>query len=276
MSACTHDCSSCAESCAERQEPQSLLKAPNPNSRIGKVYGVVSGKGGVGKSMVTGQLAVTMRRRGHQVGILDADITGPSIPRMFGVHERAMSSEAGMLPCLSSTGIQLMSINLLLDRETDPVIWRGPIIGGVAQQFWTDVVWDCDYLFVDMPPGTGDVVLSVFQSVPLDGILIVSSPQDLVGMVVEKAVRMAELMEVPTIGLIENMSWLVCPDCKQKIYPFGQGKSAEAAARHKLQLLAQIPIEPSLASLSDTGRMEDFQGDWLDEIAKHLEENRTG
>ena len=191
MSECTHNCSTCGESCSERATPQSLRKAPHPESRIGKVFGVVSGKGGVGKSMVTSQLAVTMQRRGFKSGVMDADITGPSIPKAFGVHDKAVGSQTGLCPCVSRTGVELMSINLLLEDETDPVIWRGPVIGGVVQQFWTDVVWDVDYLFVDMPPGTGDVPLSVFQSIPLDGIVIVTSPQDLVTMVVEKAVKMA-------------------------------------------------------------------------------------
>ena len=250
MSECTHDCSSCGESCASR-EPQSLLKAHHADAHVGKVYGIVSGKGGVGKSMVTSQLAVTMRRRSYQVGILDADITGPSIPK---------------------TGIQVMSINLLLENETDPVIWRGPVISGVVQQFWTDVLWNCDYLFVDMPPGTGDVSLSVFQSIPLDGIIIVASPQDLVGMVVEKAVKMAEMMNVPIVGLVENMSYVACPDCGKKIYLFGEGKTAQAAAAHNLPLLAEMPIDPALASLTDAGSIEDFQGDWLKTVADRLAE----
>ena len=213
MSECTHDCSTCGESCSERQEPQSLLKEHHPEAHIGKVFGIVSGKGGVGKSMVTSQLAVTMRRRGHQVGILDADVTGPSIPKAFGIHGQATGSEAGLYPMVSKTGIQVMSTNLLLPNETDPVIWRGPVISGVVQQFWTDVLWNCDYLFVDMPPGTGDVSLSVFQSIPLDGIVIVASPQELVSMVVEKAVKMAEMMEVPIVGLVENMSYVTCRSC---------------------------------------------------------------
>ena len=259
---CTHDCSSCGESCASR-EPQSLLKAHHADAHVGKVYGIVSGKGGVGKSMVTSQLAVTMRRRGYQVGILDADITGPSIPKAFGIHDRAMGTENALIPSVSKTGIQVMSINLLLENETDPVIWRGPVISGVVQQFWTDVLWNCDYLFVDMPPGTGDVSLSVFQSIPLDGIIIVASPQDLVGMVVEKAVKMAEMMNVPIVGLVENMSYVACPDCGKKIYLFGEGKTAQAVAAHNLPLLAEMPIDPALASLTDAGSIEDFQGDWL-------------
>ena len=221
MAECTHDCSTCGEACAERTAPQDLRQPHNPNARVGKVFGVVSGKGGVGKSMVTSQLAVLSRRKGHKTGILDADITGPSIPKAFGVHERAMGDERGMLPVETRTGIQLMSVNLLLDDETDPVLWRGPIIGGVATQFWTDVIWDVDYLFVDMPPGTGDVALTVFQSLPLDGIIVVASPQELVSMVVEKAVKMAERMDIPIVGVVENMSYLLCPDCGKEIPLFG-------------------------------------------------------
>ena len=271
MSECTHDCSTCGENCGERTEPQSFLKQPNPAARIGKVYGVVSGKGGVGKSMVTSQLAVLARRAGKKVGILDADITGPSIPKAFGVHDRALGDERGMLPVLTKTGIELMSINLLLDNETDPVVWRGPVIGGVVTQFWTDVIWDVDYLFVDMPPGTGDVPLSIFQSIPLDGILIVASPQELVSMVVEKAVKMAEMMEVPIVGLVENMSYVACPDCGKKIYLFGQGKTAQAAERHHLPVLAEMPIDPALAALTDAGDIESFQGAWLEAAADKLE-----
>ena len=271
MSECTHNCSTCGESCGERQEPQSLLKEHNPHARVGKVYGIVSGKGGVGKSMVTSQLAVTMRRRGYEVGVLDADVTGPSIPKAFGIHERAEGSGDGIYPCCSRTGIQVMSTNLLLEHETDPVIWRGPVISGVVQQFWTDVLWNCDYLFVDMPPGTGDVSLSVFQSIPLDGIIIVASPQELVSMVVEKAVKMAEMMEVPIVGLVENMSYVSCPDCGKKIHLFGEGKTAEAAARHGLPVLAEMPIDPALASLTDAGNIEAFQGSWLDAAADRLE-----
>ena len=271
MSECTHDCSSCGESCGERTQPQSLMKDMNENARVGKVFGVVSGKGGVGKSMVTSQLAVLMRRKGYEVGVLDADVTGPSIPKAFGVHARAMADERGMLPVPSGGGIQLMSVNLLLDNETDPVLWRGPVIGGVVTQFWTDVVWDVDYLFVDMPPGTGDVALSVFQSLPLDGIIIVASPQELVSMVVEKAVKMAEMMEVPIVGVVENMSYLSCPDCGKKLHLFGEGKTAEAAARHNLPVLAEMPIDPALAALVDAGEIESFQGSWLDAAADLLE-----
>ena len=271
MSECTHDCSTCGESCADRTQPQSFLKEHNPAARVGKVFGVVSGKGGVGKSMVTSQLAVLMARKGYKVGVLDADVTGPSIPKAFGVHQRAMADDRGMLPVPTAGGIQLMSVNLLLDNETDPVLWRGPVIGGVVTQFWTDVVWDVDYLFVDMPPGTGDVALSVFQSLPLDSIIIVASPQELVSMVVEKAVKMAEMMDIPIVGVVENMSYLICPDCGKEIPLFGQGKTQAAAEAHSLKLLARMPIDPKLAELADAGRIEDFQGQWLTPVADVLE-----
>ena len=271
MSECTHDCSTCGESCADRTQPQSFLKEHNPAARVGKVFGVVSGKGGVGKSMVTSQLAVLMARKGYKVGVLDADVTGPSIPKAFGVHQRAMADDRGMLPVPTAGGIQLMSVNLLLDNETDPVLWRGPVIGGVVTQFWTDVVWDVDYLFVDMPPGTGDVALSVFQSLPLDGIIIVASPQELVSMVVEKAVKMAEMMDIPIVGVVENMSYLICPDCGKEIPLFGQGKTQAAAEAHSLKLLARMPIDTKLAELADAGRIEDFQGQWLTPVADVLE-----
>lgn len=270
MSECTHNCSTCGESCGERKEPQSFLKAHHPDSRVGKVYGIVSGKGGVGKSMVTSQLAVALSRRGCKVGIMDADVTGPSIPKAFGIRDKAVGTERGLFPCVSKHGIEVMSINLLLDDETDPVIWRGPVIGGVVTQFWTDVIWDVDCLLVDMPPGTGDVPLNVFQSIPLNGIVIVTSPQDLVSMVVEKAVKMAEKMAVPIVGLVENMSYVVCPDCGKKLYLFGEGKSAEAAGRHGLPLLAQMPVDPRLAALADAGRIEEFEGSWLENVVDAL------
>ena len=271
MSECTHDCSSCGSNCSERTEPQSFLKEKNAHARVGKVFGVVSGKGGVGKSMVTSQLAVMMQRKGYSVGILDADITGPSIPKAFGAHTRAMADDRGMIPVSSGNGIQLMSVNLLLEKETSPVLWRGPVIAGVVTQFWTDVIWDVDYLFVDMPPGTGDVALSVFQSLPLDGIIIVASPQELVSMVVEKAVNMAEMMNVPIVGLVENMSYIVCPDCGKELHIFGEGKTQAAADAHGLELLARMPIDPALASLVDAGRIEDFQGEWLQCVADKVE-----
>ncbi|MBQ2830875.1 MAG: Mrp/NBP35 family ATP-binding protein [Oscillospiraceae bacterium] len=271
MSECTHNCSTCGESCGERTEPQSLRKEHHPAARVGKVYGIVSGKGGVGKSMVTSQLAVTMRRRGHKVGIMDADVTGPSIPRSFGISDRATGMDNCFYPCLSKEGTQLMSMNLLLDNETDPVLWRGPILGGVVQQFWTDVLWDVDYLFIDMPPGTGDVPLSVFQSIPLDGIIIVTSPQELVSMVVEKAVNMAELMHVPIVGLVENMSYVSCPDCGKKVFLFGESKTEAAAERHGLEIIARLPIDPALTALVDSGEIERFEGTWLDHAADIIE-----
>ena len=271
MSECTHDCSTCGESCSERQEPQSLLKEHHPEAHIGKVFGIVSGKGGVGKSMVTSQLAVTMRRRGHQVGILDADVTGPSIPKAFGIHGQATGSEAGLYPMVSKTGIQVMSTNLLLPNETDPVIWRGPVISGVVQQFWTDVLWNCDYLFVDMPPGTGDVPLTVFQSLPVDGIIIVTSPQELVGMIVAKAVNMAKKMDIPIVGVVENMSYLECPDCGKRISVFGEGHVEEIAAEHGIKVLAQIPIDPAIAQMVDAGRVEYLEMPWFDEAVKAVE-----
>ena len=269
-------------SSCSNQAPQGQATIPMPAAMQNKVLTqnlkdvrhklfVMSGKGGVGKSMVTSQLAVSLRRKGYRVGIFDADITGPSIPKAFGMHEKAVGTENALLPCVSSTGIEVMSINLLLDDETDPVIWRGPVIGGVVTQFWTDVLWDVDYLLVDMPPGTGDVTLSVFQSIPLSGIVVVASPQELVGMVVEKAVKMAEKMAVPIVGLVENMSYLVCPDCGRKIYLFGEGKSAEAAKKHGIPLLAQMPIDPQLAALTDEGRIEEFKGDWLADAVTALE-----
>ena len=270
MSECTHDCSTCGESCSERQEPQSLLKEHHPEAHIGKVFGIVSGKGGVGKSMVTSQLAVTMRRRGHQVGILDADVTGPSIPKAFGIHGQATGSEAGLYPMVSKTGIQVMSTNLLLPNETDPVIWRGPVISGVVQQFWTDVLWNCDYLFVDMPPGTGDVPLTVFQSLPVDGILIVTSPQELVSMIVAKAVNMAKKMNIPILGLVENMSYLECPDCGKKISVFGESHIDEIAKEHELPVLAKLPIDPVIAKHVDEGLVEYLEESWMDEAAKKV------
>ena len=257
MSECNHDCGSCGESCSERT-PGSMLAKLHEGSTVKKVIGVVSGKGGVGKSMVTSQLAVTMQRRGYRTAVLDADITGPSIPKAFGLTEKAGGTESALFP--------------VLENDTDPVLWRGPIIGSVVTQFWTDVLWDnVDYMFVDMPPGTGDVALSTFQSLPVDGIVIVASPQELVGMVVEKAVRMAEMMDVPILGIVENMSYIVCPDCGKKIALFGESRSEEAAARHGLDLLAEMPIDPKLASLVDAGKIEDFEGDWMSGVADAVE-----
>ena len=257
MSECTHDCSTCGADCASRSgEPKSLLEPQNASSNVKKVIAVVSGKGGVGKSLVTGLAAVLTQRVGKQAAILDADITGPSIPKMFGVHERAMGSDEGILPVESRTGIRLMSINLLLENETDPVIWRGSLISGTVKQFWTDVCWgDVDCLYVDMPPGTGDVPLTVFQSLPVDGIIIVASPQELVGMVVEKAVNMARMMKIPVLGLVENMSWIACPDCGKKIYLFGESGTGAVADAYGIQHTASLPVLPELAAISDAGRI---------------------
>lgn len=272
MSNCNHDCGSCGKECGERQGGSPFqIKPLREGCRVGKVYGVVSGKGGVGKSMVTSQLAVSMRREGYQVAVLDADVTGPSIPKAFGVHTQAMSDGEALLPVSTRSGIQLMSVNLLLENETDPVIWRGPVIGGVVQQFWGDVLWqDVDYMFVDMPPGTGDVALNVFQTLPVDGVIIVASPQELVSMVVEKAVKMAQMMHIPILGLVENMSYVACPDCGRKIYLFGEGKTEEAAAKYGLPLLAKMPIDPQLAKLVDDGAIESFEGHWLDGVVEAI------
>ena len=272
MSDCNHDCSSCGKDCGEREGGSPFqIKPLHEGCRVGKVYGVVSGKGGVGKSMVTSQLAVSVRREGYNVAVLDADITGPSIPKAFGVHTRADGTADAIIPVSTMTGIQLMSVNLLLENETDPVIWRGPVIGGVVQQFWTDVLWqDVDYMFVDMPPGTGDVALNVFQTLPVDGIIVVASPQELVSMVVEKAVKMAQMMDIPIVGLVENMSYMTCPDCGKKLYPFGEGKTEEAAAKYGLPVLAKMPIDPALAKLVDDGAIETFEGDWLQDVVKKI------
>ena len=264
MSECSHDCSNCSANCASRQ-PQDLHEKPHAMSRIGKVIGIVSGKGGVGKSLVTALTAVSVQRTGHTVGIMDADITGPSVPKMFGITARAEGDENGLYPVRSKLGTDLMSVNLLLENPADPVIWHGPVIAGVVKQFWTDVVWgDDEYLFVDMPPGTGDVPLTVFQSLPVDGILVVTTPQELVSMIVEKAVKMAKLMNIPILGIIENMSYAECPDCGKKIHVFGESKLDEVAKEFGLPVLGRIPMNPKLAAACDKGMIELFEGDWLD------------
>ena len=264
MSECTHDCSTCGEACASRQ-PQDMHEKPHELSKIGKVIAVVSGKGGVGKSLVTALTAVSVQRTGHTVGILDADITGPSVPKMFGVTARAEADDQAIYPVRSKLGTDIMSVNLLLENPSDPVIWRGPVIAGAVKQFWTDVIWgDDDYLFVDMPPGTGDVPLTVFQSIPVDGILIVTTPQELVSMIVEKAVKMAETMNIPILGLIENMSYAECPDCGKHIPVFGESRIDEIALTHHLPVLGKIPMNPKLSGACDAGLVELFEGDWLD------------
>ena len=269
MSECTHDCSSCSSNCASRNQPQDLHEPPHPLSHIKKVIGVVSGKGGVGKSMTSAMLATLLRRRDYSVGVLDADVTGPSIPKLFGIHGRALADENGCWPIKSRTGIDVMSVNLLLDNEEDPVVWRGPVIAGAVKQFWQEVIWkDVDFLFVDMPPGTGDVPLTVFQTLPVDGIIIVSSPQELVGMIVGKAVQMAQMMHVPTLGIVENMSYAVCPDCGRHIQVFGDSHVDETGAKYGLPVLAKMPIDPELAKEADAGMIETFAGDYLDGAAQ--------
>lgn len=264
---CTHDCSNCSAACSSRDAaPQH--DAPNPNSSVKKVIGVVSGKGGVGKSMTSAMLAVSMRRLGFKAGVLDADITGPSIPRLFGVKGPATGDGESINPVSSRTGVEIMSINLLLDDPEAPVVWRGPVIAGAVKQFWQEVVWDVDFLFVDMPPGTGDVPLTVFQTLPVDGIVIVSSPQELVGMIVGKAVQMAQMMHVPILGLVENMSYAVCPDCGKHINVFGDSHVDEIADKYKLPVLAKMPIDPELAKEADAGMIEMFAGDYLDNAAQ--------
>lgn len=270
MSECTHDCSTCQENCGERQE-QDLRAKLNPAASVKKVIAVVSGKGGVGKSMVTSSLAVMMQRRGFSTAILDADVTGPSIPKIFGVTGRAQGTELGIDPRLTSKGTEIMSVNLLLEHTDDPVVWRGPVIAGTVKQFWSDVVWGAvDYMFVDMPPGTGDVPLTVFQSLPVDGIVIVTSPQDLVSMIVKKACKMAKLMNIPVVGIVENMSYLICPDCGKKIDIFGHSKLEEVAKETGLDILGRMPIDPKLAELCDEGRIEEMSVEYLESAVDKL------
>ena len=266
---CTHDCSTCSASCASREAPESLLEPMNPHSDVRSVIAVVSGKGGVGKSLVTALMACKMHRADQNVAILDADITGPSIPKVFGLDDaRAEGSEAGILPKLSKGGIEMMSVNLLLEDTGAPVIWRGPVIAGVVKQFWSEVCWgDVDYMFVDMPPGTGDVPLTVFQSLPVKGIILVTSPQELVGMIVEKAVRMAEMMNVPVLGIVENMSYYECPDCGKRHSIFGESHLDEIAARHGISNIARLPIDPAISAACDEGRIESLDAPWLDTFA---------
>ena len=270
---CSHNCAECHSDCNERTAPQSLLEPLNKNSSVKKVIGVVSGKGGVGKSLVTSMLAVLAQRKGYQAAILDADITGPSIPKVFGVHGKVFGNEAGIFPAESKCGTKIMSINLLLANEGDPVVWRGPVIAGAVKQFWSEVNWEqVDYMFVDMPPGTGDVPLTVFQSLPLDGIVVVTSPQELVEMIVEKAVKMAGLMDIPVLGLVENMAYFECPTCHDKHYIFGQSHIDDLAGRYQIKSTAQLPLAPALADLCDHGDIEAFEGNWLDNILERITE----
>ncbi|HIQ83905.1 MAG TPA: Mrp/NBP35 family ATP-binding protein [Candidatus Pullichristensenella stercorigallinarum] len=263
---CTHDCGSCSADCASRTAD--FRAEQNQHSNVKKVIGIVSGKGGVGKSLVTSLLAVTARRRGYETAILDADITGPSIPKAFNVHEQLMGTDDGVIPAQTKTGIRLVSLNLLLENETDPVVWRGPIIAGTVKQFWTDVMWgDVDFMFVDMPPGTGDVPLTVFQSLPVDGVILVTSPQELVGMIVKKAARMAEMMNVPVLGLVENMSGFQCDQCGKVHDIFGASHAEAVAKELGIPVCARLPINPKLAAACDKGMVELFEGDWLEKIA---------
>lgn len=273
MSECGgQSCSSCGQGCgSEEQKPKSLLVEPHELSQIKRVIGVVSGKGGVGKSLVTSLMAIQMKKKGFDAAILDADITGPSIPRIFGINKKAEATEQGLIPAVTKTGIKLMSINLLVPNDTDPVIWRGPIIADAAKQFWADVMWGkVDYMFVDMPPGTGDVPLTVFQSLPLDGIIVVTSPQELVSMIVSKAVKMAGIMNIPILGIVENMSYITCPDCGKEIKVFGESHLEEIAEKFSLRILGKLPIDPALASACDKGTLESVEAPWLEEAATTL------
>ena len=271
MSECTHDCSTCGKECADRTA-ESFRKSLRPGASVKKVIAVVSGKGGVGKSLVTCLMASEMQRRGHNCAVLDADITGPSVPKSFGVHEHCMGTDEYLFPVTTHTGIQLMSMNLILENETEPVVWRGPVIAGAVTQFWTDVMWrDVDYMFVDMPPGTGDVPLTVFQSLPVDGIVIVTTPQDLVGMIVEKAVHMAELMNVPVLGLVENMSYFKCPDCGKEHAIFGESKVEALAKQYGIAHYARLPIDPVITAMVDAGEVESVSGEHIAPIVDVIE-----
>ena len=269
---CTHDCSTCGASCSSRK-PESLLEPQNKLSNVRRVIGIVSGKGGVGKSLVTSSLSVAMKRRDYRTAVLDADITGPSIPKVFGLAPGSVKgSEDGMFPSMTKSGIEVMSVNLLLSDESAPVVWRGPVIAGMVKQFWTDVIWnEVDYMFVDMPPGTGDVPLTVFQSIPLDGIIIVTSPQDLVSMIVEKALNMARMMNIPVIGLVENYSYIKCPHCDEKISVFGESNVDKTAERFGIEVLEKLPIDPAIASLCDRGSIELMPNDFMSHTADKIE-----
>ncbi|NLM16286.1 MAG: Mrp/NBP35 family ATP-binding protein [Candidatus Riflebacteria bacterium] len=270
---CKQNCSSCSEKCTDRKEAQTDFHIKlHEMSDVKRVIGIVSGKGGVGKSLVTSMLAVTMNKKGYHTAILDADVTGPSIPKAFGIKEKAMGNEFGLLPVKTKTGIDIMSVNLLLENDSDPVIWRGPIIANAVQQFWKDVIWDnVDYMFIDMPPGTGDVPITVFQSIPVDGIIVATSPQELVSMIVSKAVNMAEKMNIPIIGLVENMSYFKCPDNGKDYQIFGESHIEKIADEHNLKVLAKIPIDPKIAKACDEGIIELFDGNWFEPVVEILE-----
>lgn len=266
---CTHDCSTCGKDCSSRTEPQSFLEKTNELSKVKKVIAVMSGKGGVGKSFVTSALAINSMKRGNKTAILDADITGPSIPKMFGVKGKAVGKDKYIIPNETADGIKIISSNLLLDNETDPVIWRGPVIAGLVRQFWTDVIWDeVDCMYVDMPPGTGDVPLTVFQSIPVNGIVVVTTPQDLVGMVVEKAVNMTKMMNIPIIGIVENMSYFECPNCNEKYEIFGKSNVDEIAKKYDIKNVIKIPINPEIVEKSDLGKINEIDTKIFDSINK--------
>ena len=269
---CTHNCETCGVDCSSREGgSESFLESPNAQSHIKKIIAVVSGKGGVGKSLVTSLLAVNAQRAGYQAAILDADITGPSIPRSFGVRDKAMGTDFGILPNETTTGIRIMSTNLMLETDTTPVVWCGPVIAGAVKQFYTDVIWnDVDFMFVDMPPGTGDVPLTVFQSLPVDGIIVVTSPQELVSMIVEKAVNMAGMMQVPVLALVENMSYFECPHCGERTDIFGESKVDATAKRLFIPMTAKLPMNMKLAAAADAGMIELYEGDWLDKVTEML------
>lgn len=274
MSECTHNCETCGANCSERTA-ESLLAPQHELSDVKKVIAVVSGKGGVGKSLVTALMANASRRKGHTTAILDADVTGPSIPRLFGLRERAVGTEDALIPSQTASGIRVMSVNLLLEHDTDPVVWRGPVIAGVIKQFWSECIWDkVDYMFVDMPPGTGDVPLTVFQSLPVDGIIVVTSPQELVGMIVEKAVKMAGMMNIPVLGIVENMSWFECDQCGKKHYIYGNSHIDEIAKKFGIENVARLPINPAFSQLGDSGNIESAGNvleAFADKIAASLE-----
>ena len=272
MSDCNHDCSHCASNCGERTEKQSFIEKPHELTHIKKIIGVVSGKGGVGKSLITSILAVMMNNKGYKTAIMDADITGPSIPKAFGIVDHPKQDGDAFLPVKSKTGISVMSVNLLLDNPADPVIWRGPVIAGAVKQFWTEVIWgDIDYMFIDMPPGTGDVALTVFQSIPIDGVIIVTSPQELVSMIVEKAVNMAKAMDIPILGLVENMSYVKCPDCGKEIRIFGESHLDEVAKKFGVTVTDRLPMAPVIATACDQGMAEFLEGKYLPENIKAIE-----
>ena len=267
---CSHDCAHCQEKCNDRKA-ECFLEQPHEGTKVKKIIGIVSGKGGVGKSLVTGLSAVVSKRKGYKTAIMDADITGPSIPKMFGINGRAKGDENGIIPSETSTGIKIMSLNLLVENPTDPVIWRGPVIAGIVKQFWSDVLWnEVDFMFIDMPPGTGDVPLTVFQSIPVDGIIIVTSPQELVSMIVEKAVNMAKKMNIPILGMVENMSYVECPDCGKKIKVFGESKIHEISKEKNIPVIGELPVQPELSSACDNGTIEEFNSPWMDELSENL------